>query len=93
MRRAALPALARVAARLEPGAHSVVFGHVHRLGPRTGDDPGEWTGPGGAPRIYNTGCWVYEPVLLARARPTHPYWPGGAVVVEGGRPRAVALLA
>jgi hypothetical protein len=92
MRRAALPALAHVAARLEPAARSVVFGHVHRLGPVPGDDPAEWTGAGGGPRIFNTGCWVYDALLLARARPGHPYWPGGAVVVEGGRPRAVSLL-
>ena len=31
--------------------------------------------------------------LLHRARPPHPYWPGGAVVVgDGGAPRAVGLL-
>jgi hypothetical protein len=43
--------------------------------------------------MANTGAWTYEPLLLHRARPPHPYWPGGAVVLEdGGPPRAVGLL-
>lgn len=92
MRRAAIPALAQVVAHLNAEAHTVVFGHVHRLGPREADDPAEWAGAAGTPRIFNTGCWVHEPLLLARARPPHPYWPGGAVVVDGGEPRAVSLL-
>jgi len=92
MRRAAIPALAEVVAHLDAGAHTVIFGHVHRLGPRAGDDPAEWTAANGGPRILNTGCWVHEPLLLARAQPPHPYWPGGAVVVDGGEPRAVSLL-
>ena len=30
---------------------------------------------------------------MHRARPPHPYWPGGAVVLEdGGEPEAVGLL-
>jgi hypothetical protein len=36
---------------------------------------------------------VYEPLLLHRAAPDHPYWPGGAVVLDDGSdPQAVALL-
>jgi hypothetical protein len=32
-------------------------------------------------------------VLVHRASPPHPYWPGGAVVLEDGSdPRAVGLL-
>ena len=93
MRRAAIPALAQVVANLGVNAHTVVFGHVHRLGPRDGDDPAEWSGAGGGPRILNTGCWVHEPLLLSGAAPPHPYWPGGAVVSgDGGAPRAVSLL-
>ena len=92
MRRAAVPALARVAFNLGVEAHTVIFGHVHRLGPRDGDDPSEWAGPDGTPRILNSGCWVHEPLLLSGARPPHPYWPGGAVVVDDGAPRAVSLL-
>ena len=64
MRRASIPALARVVHRLGVEADWVVFGHVHRCGPLAGDDPRQWRGPGGAPRIANTGSWVYEPLLL-----------------------------
>ena len=93
MRRAAIPALARVVHRLGVDADWVVFGHVHRCGPLPGDDPRHWSGPGGRPRIANTGSWVYEPLLLHRARPPHPYWPGGAILVEDdGDPRAIGLL-
>jgi hypothetical protein len=93
MRRAAIPALARVVHRLGVEADWVVFGHVHRCGPLAGDDPQPWCGPGGRPRIVNSGSWVYEPLLLHRASPPHPYWPGGAILLEeGAEPRAVGLL-
>jgi Calcineurin-like phosphoesterase len=93
MRRASIPALARVVHRLGVGADWVIFGHVHRCGPLVGDDPKRWRGPGGRPQIANTGCWVYEPPLLHRARPPHPYWPGGAILLEdGGTPLALGLL-
>ena len=93
MRRHALPALARVVRRLRVEAEWVVFGHVHRLGPLDGDDPAQWQGPEDGPMFVNTGSWMYEPRLVHRAAPPHPYWPGGAVVLEEGRPpRAVGLL-
>ena len=93
MRRASIPALARVVHRLGVDAESVIFGHVHRCGPLNADDPQEWRGPGGRPRIVNTGSWVYEPLLVHRATPPHPYWPGGAILLEeGGEPRAIGLL-
>jgi UDP-2,3-diacylglucosamine pyrophosphatase LpxH len=94
MRRASIPALARVVHRLGVDADWVVFGHVHRCGPLASDDPRQWRGPGGRPRIANTGSWVYEPLLLHRAAPPHPSWPGGAILVEDdGDPRAIGLLA
>jgi hypothetical protein len=83
--RASIPAMARVVHRLGVDARWVVFGHVHRLGPLDGDRPGQWEGPGGRPRLLNTGCWLYEPLLVHRAAPPHPYWPGGAVLLEDGR--------
>jgi UDP-2,3-diacylglucosamine pyrophosphatase LpxH len=93
MRRASLPALARVVHRLGVDAEWVVFGHVHRCGPLPDDDPLTWRGPGGRPRIVNTGSWTYEPVLVHRATPPHPYWPGGAVLLaDDGEPRPVGLL-
>jgi len=92
MRRAAIPALGRVVHRLGVDADWVIFGHVHRLGPIADDDPEEWAALTGRPRIANTGSWVYERRLLHRAEPPHPYWPGGALLIENGTPRAVGLL-
>jgi hypothetical protein len=93
VRRASLPALARVVHRLQVDADWVIFGHVHRAGPLPGDDERRWSGPVGRPRIVNTGSWVYEPLLVHHAVPPHPYWPGGAVVLENGAdPRVVGLL-
>lgn len=93
MRRASIPALLRVADSLGVDADWVLFGHVHRLGPLQGDRPAQWQGSGGRPMVANTGSWVYEPLLVHNAARPHPYWPGGAVLLEPGRaPRAVALL-
>ncbi len=93
MLRASIPAMARVAERLRVDAEWVIFGHVHRLGPLPGDDPARWCGRDSTPRILNTGSWLYEPRLIHNATPPHPYWPGGAVVIDGdSAPRAVGLL-
>jgi hypothetical protein len=93
MKRASVPALARVVHRLGVSAEWVVFGHVHRLGPLASDRRSQWQGPLGQPRIVNTGSWVYEPLLVHGATPPHPYWPGGAVLLEpGAEPRAIGLL-
>ncbi|HEY2769691.1 MAG TPA: metallophosphoesterase [Solirubrobacteraceae bacterium] len=93
MRYAGIPALTRVVQRLGVEADHVLFGHVHRLGPLPDDDPAHWAGPDGAPRILNTGSWLFEPLLVHRVTPPHPYWPGGAVLLEpGAEPRAVGLL-
>ena len=93
MRRASIPALARVVHSLGVDADWVLFGHVHRLGPLESDIAAQWRGPDGRLRIANTGSWVYEPLLLHRAAPAHPYWPGGAVLLDGASdPRAIALL-
>ncbi len=98
VRRAAVPAMVETAARLGIDARAVVFGHVHRAGPlgerppRPGRRP-DWEPAPGGPRVYNTGSWVYEPLLLDGCSAPHPYWPGGAVLVEDGRePRVLALL-
>ncbi len=97
MRTHSLPALARVLGALGVSADYVVFGHVHRLGPLPGDKRRQWEHPlraGAAPtRFVNTGAWVEEELLIGDRRPPHPYWPGGAVVIEDdGIPRAVELI-
>jgi UDP-2,3-diacylglucosamine pyrophosphatase LpxH len=93
MRRASLPALSHVVRRLGVDADWVLFGHVHRLGPLPGDVETRWSGPRGRPRLLNTGSWVYEPLLVHNAIAPHPYWPGGAVILEDDQPpRAVGLL-
>jgi UDP-2,3-diacylglucosamine pyrophosphatase LpxH len=92
MRRCATPAMARVAAHLGVDADWVLFGHVHRRGP-IGDEA--WPAENGParPRMVNTGAWLYEPLLVDRATAPHPYWPGGAVLLEDGQPpRSVGLL-
>lgn len=89
MRRSALPAQARVLANLGIEARWVLFGHVHRRGPGEGDDPAAWAiGPGGG-QLLNTGSWRYERLLAHSRRPPHPYWPGGGIVIEPGRPPAM----
>jgi UDP-2,3-diacylglucosamine pyrophosphatase LpxH len=93
MRRASIPALGRVVHRLGVDAEWVIFGHVHRRGPLSGDDPRRWRGPGGRPRIVNTGSWVYEPLLVHRAGASHPYWPGGAILLDDDlEPQPIGLL-
>jgi UDP-2,3-diacylglucosamine pyrophosphatase LpxH len=88
MRHAALAAMGYVVKRLGVDADWVVFGHVHRTGPLDGE---AW--PDSDPRLLNCGSWVFEPLLVDRASAPHPYWPGGAVVLESGHPpRAVSLL-
>lgn len=93
MRHASIPALVRVTQHLGIDADWVIFGHVHRTGPLPGEDVARWQGAGGHPRVLNTGAWLYEPLLVHRANPPHPYWPGGAVLLEpGAEPRALGLL-
>jgi predicted phosphodiesterase len=92
MRHAALPALRTVLKRLGIEAETVIFGHVHRLGPVAGDGPGDWHADGG-PQVLNTGSWIYERLLIDRTRPPHPYWPGGAIRIDQGHaPRTLNLL-
>jgi UDP-2,3-diacylglucosamine pyrophosphatase LpxH len=93
MRRHALPAMAQVVQRLGVQTDWVVFGHVHRLGPLADEDTAQWHDPESGAGFLNTGAWLYEPRLVAHSRPPHPYWPGGAVLLEAGSPpRPVGLL-
>ena len=89
-RRVGLPAMASVNARLGVAEEHVIFGHLHRSGPRSRDDRADWEADGR--KLWNSGCWVYEPLLLAGASPPHPYWPGGALVLEDDVITPVGLL-
>jgi hypothetical protein len=79
--------------RLGIGAEHVIFGHTHRMGPRHGDDPADWTASSGA-RLHNCGCWVYERHFLGSTPYESPYWPGVAVRVDddGAPPLHLRLL-
>ncbi len=93
MQRHALPAMLAVIGALGVDADQVIFGHVHRRGPRARDDAGRWSGPAGRPRLFNTGNWRYEPVLVRRLDGSAPYWPGGAVSIgPDGAARSLGLL-
>ena len=88
-----LPALAHTAHELGVQARWVIFGHVHRLGPLPRDKAAAWSGFNDGQSLLNTGSWRFEPVIGHRVRHPHPYWPGGAVVIEDdGIPKAVGLL-
>lgn len=90
---ASIPALIHVTQSLGVDAECVIFGHVHRLGPLPGDDEADWEGASGEPRIVNTGSWIYEPLLVRDVTPPHPYWPGGAAIVDDeADPRPIGLL-
>jgi predicted phosphodiesterase len=92
--RSGLRAMAEVARRLGVEADHVVFGHIHRCGPRPDEeDLRRWVTPEGV-SLANSGCWVFEPLLLAGAGGESPYWPGAALLVpESGPPELRRLLA
>ena len=92
LRQGGLRGIGEVVRRLGIDARHVLWGHSHRAGPFPGDDPAEWTAPGGG-RIHNTGCWVYQPHFLTGAPNQSPYWPGTAIVLDAdGPPRLERLL-
>jgi UDP-2,3-diacylglucosamine pyrophosphatase LpxH len=90
----ALPAMLGVVKALAVSdAEWVIFGHVHRRGPRPRDDAARWSGAEGRPRLLNTGSWRYEPVVVRGRNGDASYWPGGAVSIgEDGVPHSVGLL-
>jgi hypothetical protein len=94
LRRAALAGLAESARRLDLAPAHLLFGHTHRTGMLAGDDPGEWTSPGGT-TLHNAGSWVYETHFMGSgaAWSGNPYWPGGAIALDDeGPPRLERLL-
>jgi UDP-2,3-diacylglucosamine pyrophosphatase LpxH len=93
MVRHALPAFAESARALGVEAEWIIFGHVHRRGPRDGDDLDRWRDAVSGARLLNTGSWRYEPVVARGQRPSSRYWPGGAVSIDDdGVPRSIGLL-
>lgn len=93
MQRHALPAMHWVVHALGVDAEWVIFGHVHRRGPRSRDDLSRWTGANRRPRLLNTGSWRYEPVVVRGLDGRASYWPGGAVSIgDDGVPVCVGLL-
>jgi hypothetical protein len=92
LRRAGLRGIEEVLSRLGVTAPYVIFGHTHRAGPLSTDDPGEWRTPAGA-SLVNTGCWVMEPSFLGTDPGRSPYRVGFAVWVgDDGPPELVNLL-
>jgi len=92
LRRAGLAAMREVAGRLGLRVRHLIFGHTHRAGPLPGEDPWDWTLPGGG-TLINAGSWVYEDAYLRHG--WTPYWPGGAVALEekgSPSPRLMRLL-
>jgi len=92
LRRGYLRGIREVIRRLGIRAPHVLWGHSHRAGPFSGDDPAEWRV--GETRIWNAGSWIYQPHFLGGEPGRSPYWPGVAIEVgESGPPRLLRLLA
>lgn len=87
LRESGIRAMNDTALALGIDADRLIFGHTHRPGPLASDDDGVWD-----PRLLNTGSWLYEPNLLDTTADQSPYWPGGSVWLEDGRPPAFRRL-
>ena len=91
-----LPAMLQVARDLGvlPRARHLLFGHVHRLGPLDGAEAlAAWRPDPDGPWLWNSGCWVHEPLIVGPAEVDSPFWPGGALLLEDERtPQVLRLL-
>jgi hypothetical protein len=93
MVRHAMPAFAKSMRALGVEAEWIIFGHVHRRGPRERDDLDRWRDGAGGAQLMNTGSWRYEPVVARGQSASSGYWPGGAVTIgEDGVPHSIGLL-
>jgi UDP-2,3-diacylglucosamine pyrophosphatase LpxH len=89
----AIPAFAKSTRALGVEAEWIIFGHVHRRGPRERDHLDRWRDEVSGARLVNTGSWRYEPVVARGQTASSGYWPGGAVAIgDDGVPRSVGLL-
>lgn len=95
LERSGLQAMAQVAQDLGvvPRARHVLFGHVHRLGPLNADEGlGSWRPDPEGPYLWNSGSWVHEPMLVTSEDHQSPFWPGGALLLDGDRTPQVQRL-
>jgi hypothetical protein len=79
--RAGVRAMGDVCVHLALDAPFVLFGHLHRAGPRRGDDTAAWIAPTGT-RLINTGSWVDDPRLRG-SEGADGYRPGTCVLLDG----------
>jgi predicted phosphodiesterase len=92
LRRAGLRAMSEVVDRLEMDARHVLFGHTHRAGPQSRDDPAEWTTSRGT-RLWNTGSWIIDTAFVEESQPSNLYWPGTVIQVgDEGDPQVTNVL-
>lgn len=92
LRRGLLEGFKEALRRLGIAAPHVLFGHTHRTGPLSSDDPAEWRS--GTTRLHNAGSWVFEPRFVGEGGADAPHWPGGAIEVgPAGPPVLHRLLA
>jgi hypothetical protein len=90
--RAGVRAMGEAVELLGVDAAHVLFGHTHRVGPRSADPAADWTTSRGV-RLHNSGCWVYERQFVSTTPYESPYWPGTAIRVEQtGPPVPLRLL-
>ncbi len=94
--RSGVEAMQVVVERLEIDAEHVIFGHIHRRGPLSGEDGRGATDPPWERRgtqLHNTGCWLYVEAMLGRSSADSPFWPGRMIVVgDSGPPEAIEIL-
>ena len=93
MRRASIPALARVVHRLGVEADWVRVRSRAPLRAARGRQPERLAEPGRPTAHRQCRLLGVRAAADPSGRPPHPYWPGGAVVLEDGRaPRPIGLL-
>jgi len=93
LRAAGLAAIGETARRLRIAPAHLIFGHTHRTGALAQDDAAEWRTPAGT-QLHNPGSWIFETAFMRRGPGgSSPYWPGGAIALDGdGPPRLERLL-
>ncbi len=94
LRRGGLAGITEAVRRLRLAPAHLVFGHTHRTGRLQPDAAAEWRTPGGT-QLHNCGNWIFDRLFMGDGPDgSSPYWPGGAVVLDGdGPPRLERLLA